>query len=1067
MMDNSIYKKISLISKIILIIFSIISFKIWHLGVIQKKTRLEDVKKPQRRTIFEKANRGIICDRTDTPLAVNRIKYNATIYYSHIRELPFVKYEKTKDGKTIKKYIRKEYIKKLSSILAKELDLEEKRVEDLIHSKASIFPHVPYVLKENISEEKYYKLKMLQRDYPGLNAEISSERCYPFNEVGADLLGYMGKISQREYFEIAKELKTLNEIQEKYENKENFSSGKFKTIEDVKKRLAKLKNLAYTANDLVGKASIEKVLDEKLKGFHEKKTYLVDIKGNFLKEIDGFKKPKCGSKINLTISTELQKFAEKLLIEDEKIRDEQNKENIAQNPKKFHKQPWIKGGAIIAMDPISGDILACASYPRFDPNDFINSSNLAIREKKQKNIHKWFETKDYISNIFDGKVKFTKEIFSNNNIILNEKDLTYEFFLDLILPDKSPIKTSLDKIKDIKTAIELQENVEALLYFSKAKNTKILFDAIFFKKFDESLKQNLKEHTTYIEPLQKKILSLLSNIPDNLDKIFTVDLCKMMVYNLAFSDEIINKLGHLSLSEYWDLSKAILRIKDRLKTNIKPIFHEFAFNKWREIHEKDFLTTKRKEEKENKRFARPYIDLLDDLENKKFNKFWQKNSSTFITYLLKENVYELDLMKYFDYINELKKDNFEDDLLFVKNLLKNLDSSSTFSFIKTIRSFDELDRPLLYNYPKLRKSSNVKLEKDLAASFYPISGFGYSRSNVIANAAAPGSIFKLLIAYSALKQRYNDLKDQSLNFNNLNPHTMIDDIYWDSKIKKGGSLVVAKTLTGKPYPRSYKGGRLPKSAYGGIGRIDLIKAIEKSSNPYFAILASDFVNSPYNLINDAKDFGIGTKTDIDLLGEISGNLPEDIVFNKTCLYSFSIGQHSLIVTPIQTAVMLSAIANKGKILKPKLIKSDEPQIKKTIFMPDEIRNMILEGMDRVVSSKGGSARANIINKLRKNPKLLEEYKKLAHQFVGKTSTTEFMHLSSITPSSKAQKHTNSWFGTIAFEEPKSNTSKKQIWQKPELVVVAELNFGSSGKEAAPLAFEIIKKYRELKENGKI
>ena len=282
MTNNSIYKKISFISKIILIIFCIIFIKIWHLSIIQKNSRLEDIKKPQRRTIVEKANRGIICDRAGEALAVNRIKYNASIYYSHIRELPFVKFEKTKDGKTIKKYIRKEYIKKLSTILAKELDLDEKRVEDLIHSKASIFPHVPYVIKENITEDKYYKIKMLQRDYPGLNAEISSERYYPLKKVGASLLGYMGKISQKEYFEIAKELKTLNELIEKYENKENFSSKNFKTIQDVKKRLSELKNLAYTTNDLVGKASIEKILDEKLKGFHEKRTFLVDIKGNFL-----------------------------------------------------------------------------------------------------------------------------------------------------------------------------------------------------------------------------------------------------------------------------------------------------------------------------------------------------------------------------------------------------------------------------------------------------------------------------------------------------------------------------------------------------------------------------------------------------------------------------------------------------------------------------------------------------------------------------------------------------------------------------------------------------------------
>ena len=136
-------------------------------------------------------------------------------------------------------------------------------------------------------------------------------------------------------------------------------------------------------------------------------------------------------------------------------------------------------------------------------------------------------------------------------------------------------------------------------------------------------------------------------------------------------------------------------------------------------------------------------------------------------------------------------------------------------------------------------------------------------------------------------------------------------------------------------------------------------------------------------------------------------------------------------------------------------------------MPHEIRNMILEGLDRVVSSSEGSARPNVISKLRRDAKLSEEYINSFHQFVGKTSTAEFMYNPNIYPSSKAQKYKNIWFGAISFEKPKDNESKKQIWEKPELVIVVELNFGSGGKEAAPLAFQIVQKYRELKEKNKI
>ncbi len=1070
MSDNTIYKKISLISKIILIIFAIITFKIWHLAVFQKEKRLKEAIKPKRRVIIEKANRGIICDREGRALAVNKVKYNATIYYSHIKQLPYIRYEKDKNGNKVKKFVRKDYITKLSKVLAKELDLDALRIEDLIHSKASILPHVPYVIKENICEKTYYRLKMLQRNWPGMHAEISSERFYPLHKVGSDLLGYMGRISQKEYFNIANEITKLQELidlydnKEIYDNKENLNEKKYSSIEDIKKRLEELKKLSYSATDLIGKASIEKIFDEKLKGFHEKKTYLVDIKGNFLKEIEKNKKPKSGSKITLTILEPLQEFAEHLLLEDEKSRENSSKRyNPRLKQNEILKEPWIKGGSIIALDPNNFEILALASVPRFDPNDFITSSNPDIFSYKQKNINKWLETQTHIANIFDGKEKLTKEYFSND-LKVDQKKLSLDFFLDLILPKTCSIKDSIQKIHNIKRAIKIQENLETLLYFSKAKDAKTLFDAIFKNENNsEHLKiiKNLDENNQIIEKPIKNIKKYLSNISDNRDKLFLIDLLKVIVYNVSFPDDLIEQTKNISLSNYWKVSKAILRIKDNLKEQIKPLYSKIYFSNWRKNNEKKFLQNKRKEERLNKKFHRPYIDLLDEYENKKFAKFWDKNSAIFITYLLKENVYEKDLMPYFSFLKSLNKEKISKDLDLIKKTIEKLDSASIFNFIKTVRSFDELDRDLLYDYPKVRKTKDKKTEKDLASCFYPLNGFGYSKSYAICSFSAPGSIFKLLIAYTALKERYNYLIQNNKSLKDLNPLTIIDDVYWDSKVKKGGSIVVAKSLTNKAYPRIYKQGRLPKSSHKGIGKIDLIQAIGKSSNPYFSILATDFIENPYTLINTAKEFNIGKKTQIDLLAESPGHLPEDIIFNKTSLYSFAIGQHSLVMTPLQTAIMLAAIANKGIVSKPKLIKSNETEIKRKIFMPAEIREMLLEGMSKAVSSKGGSARANIINNLKKDPKLLQEYKKLSNEFVGKTSTAEFMYNPNFNPSSKAEKYNNIGFGAISFESNK-NLTKKQLWQNPELVVVVQLNFGSAGREAAALAFQIIKKYKELK-----
>ncbi|MFA6119527.1 MAG: penicillin-binding transpeptidase domain-containing protein [Parachlamydiales bacterium] len=1070
MTDTTINKKISFISKIILTIFCLISFKVWVLGVVQKEKRTKEAFNPQRRSIILKANRGIICDRNDTPLAINRIKYNATIYYSHIRELPYIKYVKDENGRKVKKYIRKEYIKKLSELLADILDLNANRIEDLIYSKASLLPHIPFVIKENISEKTYYNLRMLQKDWPGIFAEASQERFYPLNEVGGNVIGYMGRISQKEYFAIANEISYLQSLINKYENKESLDGlEKYKTIEEVKDRLTELKNLSYNNSDVIGKAAIEKVFDEKLKGFHTRKTYAVDIKGNFLKEIEGFKKPQSGSKINLCLSAKLQDFAENLLIENEKIREGQSK--IYNNLKKetqIQDQPWIKGGSIVAMDPNNGEILVLASFPRFNPNDFISSSNLELKKIKEKKVNKWLETSSYIAKIYDGKEHLSKEVFSSDHKI-EEKELSYDYYLELILSKDSLIKKSLDKINNLKTAIELQENVESLFYFSKADKVETLFNAIFSNnqnEDEEEILKNLQENESYLKPIENKIKDLLGIIPDNRDKIFTVDLCRMQVFNCSFSDDLIQKVGKLSLNDYWNISKAILRIKDFLKEDVRQVFHENFFSHWREENEKIFLKSKRIQENEKRQYPKPYIDLLDEYEKERFNEFWHENYAIFITFLLKENVYKQGLDKYFEHIKNLDKDPLKKDIELANSQLINLDGSSLYSFIKTIRSFDELDRPLLGRYTRVRKNKNLQLEKHLAAAFYPVEGFGYSKSYAITNSTPPGSIFKILIAYSALIEKYDDLVKNNLSLSQLNPLVIIDDFYWDTVNKKNG-LIVGKTIDGRPFPRIYKNGRLPKSSHSGIGKIDLVQALEKSSNPYFSILAGDHIQNPNSLINIAENLNIGKKTGIDLLNESKGNLPKDILNNKTSLYSFAIGQHSLVATPIQIAVMMSAIANKGKVLKPKLVKSDNTIIKNTIALPDEVRNIIFEGLDRVISSAEGNSRAEAINYLRHKPKLYEEYKNKKHLFIGKTSTAEFMYKHYINPSAKAQKYKNIWFGAISFETPKDNENKRQIWEKPELVVIVELNFGSSGKEAAPLAFQVAQKFKELKEKKEL
>jgi cell division protein FtsI/penicillin-binding protein 2 len=257
--------KINKILGIFLLAFLVITLKVWHLSVVQREEKLLEAQKPRARTILVKADRGIICDRFGIPLALNKICYNATIYYSQIAQIPSISWKTDSNGKQIKIYARKEYIRNLADSLAKTLSLDAERLEALIHSKAALFPHVPFVVKAGLLEEEYYRLRMMEKDWPGLHAEIGSSRFYPMGKTACHILGTMGAISQKEYIKIAQE---ISELQMASQFDEPFDAN----------RLAELKEKAYAMTDLIGKTGVEARFEEILRGFFGKKTFEVDQK---------------------------------------------------------------------------------------------------------------------------------------------------------------------------------------------------------------------------------------------------------------------------------------------------------------------------------------------------------------------------------------------------------------------------------------------------------------------------------------------------------------------------------------------------------------------------------------------------------------------------------------------------------------------------------------------------------------------------------------------------------------------------------------------------------------------
>lgn len=1097
--SEDIPQKANRVLNLVLIGILIIVLRVWHLGVVQHEERLEESRRPQKKTLIEPAKRGTIRDRFNIPLAINKVKYQAAVLYSEIREIPAVKWELV-EGKKVKRNTRREHIAELSDLLGQELNLDSERIEDLIHSKASLYNNLPFLIKEDLTEEQYYRLKMLEKDWVGLCTQIVPKRDYPLGRVACDIIGYTGAISRQEYEKIIEEIKTLESALGADDRGEVplFPPG-IDSKEIANLRLNDLIEHAYRASDHVGKTGIEARFEEDLRGYYGKKTYYSDARGNFLREHPGSKAPLSGHRFLLSISSELQQFAEELLIQNENVRIPRVTGVKNSDERKLtEKHPWIKGGAIVAMDPSTGDLLAFASFPRFDPNDFIPSGNSEIAQVKHANIRRWFETEDYIGEIWDKKRPLQREIFDvqKEKIYEEEAWLSWERFLDFILPKSSPIFDALKKVKSVRDAINVQVQAENLMSLTQGTTLYPVFNSIYAggghvphgprlpavqqEDLEEMIKKKHADVLIAKEQLDPYFLKLTSNY----DKVLFVDICRLVAGEKSEDEAITALFGNLSLSSYRDNNAAWTILERSAKQMTKELYREVDFKKWRQENQKAFLKEKREEEKMlGIKYPKPYLDLVDKKEEALFAEFWEKNKwcllHTFLTGMRPHSESNLDTYFHFFECWERELSQGAHNAIewrapyeTLRKTLLPLTPDQSLAFTSSFRSFSDLTRPLLGKYRYMRKEGNLQLEKHLAAAFYPSFGFGYGRSHCYRQAATQGSIFKLVTGYEALIQAFRK-NEHSRSLRDLNPFVMVDDTH-----KKGKAVFVGYDQAGKDIPQLYKGGRIPRSHRSGMGKVDFLKAFEISSNPYFSLLAIDFLESPNDLSLSAENFCFGSKTGIDLPSEISGRVPQDLDYNRNGLYAMAIGQHSMVVTPLQTAVMMAAIANGGKKLKPKIlnmiigkdgVKLAPREIVGEVEMPEEVQKYLVEAMRRVSKRTLLSAWGSLSELYHSFPEAISDLIDIKDELIGKSSTSESVENIDLDLEKGTSVYNHTWFGGIVYD--KELTKSKQFLfrdskGKPELVVVVYLRYGAWGKDTVPLAAQIAKKWREIKEKHK-
>lgn len=1119
--------KANLILNLFLLLFVGLGIRVLQLCIIKHDQIAKEVLHPRQKIFIEPAKRGGIYDRFGKPLAVNKVQYNIGVFYAPIRQIPSIRWKKKGRIKE-KTYPRREYIQKLAHLLGRELGQDPARIEDLIHAKASILFDSPYILLEDVSEKDYYRIKMLENHWPGIYAGQSATRTYPAGRVAGHLLGYMGSISGPEYDSRVRERRALRSFLQEWEMGyfPTLPRG-FSSVSEARARLKELTERSYSIYDWVGKSGLEAKFDEELRGFFGKQVFYADAKGNFLRPLATSQESLSGKKLSLTISLELQEYAEKLLIDNERIREGRS---IRIDPTNgsyvYQKQPWIKGGSIVVMDPNTGDILAMASYPRYDPNDFILMGNREAKEKKTKQICRWLENERYIRNIWNHQQSLCREKLNRKTHEVEEEQykLTWERYLSLVLPKDSNVADKLLQCS-LKEAIELQRAFEWVLSLSSQESATHLLKVLYPngepypkgslpRKVKQKIVEALKENYDLVASYKRVLDKHYKELEKNYDKLLLTDLCRLAVDARRVPGELLDFLETIRISTHREHEGCYQTISNVAEKMTKDLFHELHFTHWRKEHQKAFLKVKRAEEKEQGIYPHPYLDYLDAEEREQFKSFWQENKEAFLATFLSGEIKEetsSDLAPYFDHFSLWAKEirqgahkalAWREDYLTLSKLFKTWPKDMASFYLRTLRGYEELDRTLYATYRGVYPTRRAQ-EKHLARSFYPRHGYSYARSYAFSQATPQGSLFKLVTAYEALRQKTSKYGLQDVA--NLNPLTIVDDLHKAS----GEGWNIGFTTSGKAIPQMYKGGRLPRSHRRGIGKLDLKRAIAMTSNPYFSLLAADIIENPSDLNRAAADFSFGSKTGLDIPGEISGQLPRDLDYNPTGLYSYAIGHHTLVVTPLQSAVMLSAIANGGYVLKPRVVRAIEgislareaelsqrdfvfkkylanlgidfplylakerrekkeeervaTKVTRQIELPLNVQTFLFQAMRQVVESPEATACPDRVRSFSAYHPVYQSYQNLRHQIIGKTSSAEVREVIDLDLYKGVNTYKHVWFGGIVFEE---DVTENQ-WKKPELVVVVYLRYGDFGREAAPLVAALAEKWRKIKKKEEV
>ncbi len=230
-------------------------------------------------------------------------------------------------------------IKDVINLLGKIISIKERDIQRfkqiLKDSKLGSAPIRPQLNTEEIAH-----IAVMQPKIQGVEIKSRMSRHYPLNDLGSHILGYIGRISVKDQDKLEK-ISENNRISKYY--------TPFKDIDN------------YLGGSHIGKTGIEQSYEFDLHGLRGHQKVEVNAGGQAMRMLS-IKTPLTGNDVILSVDIKLQKIIERLY--------------------------GNRNGALVAIQPNSGEILAFVSKPTFNPNLFIDGIDKENWNKLNENTSK-------------------------------------------------------------------------------------------------------------------------------------------------------------------------------------------------------------------------------------------------------------------------------------------------------------------------------------------------------------------------------------------------------------------------------------------------------------------------------------------------------------------------------------------------------------------------------------------------------------------------------------------------------------------------------------------------------